>query len=158
MTPQPKKMEALNNTLHLFVVEHGEYSDYQIDAIFSTRELAQAWIEKHPTRDRGYFSINDGFVLDDEIDARLVTQYRCHIDLESGDIFSESSFQEVRSDQWRGGVTVDPGRTVKDFDPVTGNRIFVTACQVASTVSMEHCHKLAAEARQAWLREKRVSK
>ena len=48
----------------LFAVEMGEYDDYRVEAIFSTRSLAQAWIDKssHPSE----FSINEQWKLDAE--------------------------------------------------------------------------------------------
>jgi hypothetical protein len=58
-SPKPKTLK-----IPLFAVEMGEYCEYHVEAIFSTRSLAQAWIDKnsHPSD----FSINEQWKLDAE--------------------------------------------------------------------------------------------
>ena len=48
----------------LFIVEHGEYSDHRVDAVFSTRELAEEFIAKQPENEQCGFSINNRFELE----------------------------------------------------------------------------------------------
>lgn len=131
--------------MKVFVVTSGEYSDYCICAIFSSRRLAKAWVDLHDGDDYGpNFDIAE-WVLDGEAGAERVTVHGCGIFLDSGKII-EGPWQEVRvCKPFRGNVTQ---RAIKP--PCYSG---MAMSRVESGVSKEHCLKLAAEERQAWLRE-----
>lgn len=115
----------------VYLVTDGDYSDYHIKAIFSTRELAEAYKAKRAP---------DGYIEEYELDTAssevLRTCYACHIWIEDGSI-REWSFQE-----W--ALPTTRARNVA---------IGSVGASAYSYVSPKHARKLAIEARQAYLRE-----
>jgi hypothetical protein len=59
-------LEINFSSLQLFVVEMGEHDGHRVCAIFSTRELARNWIERHKANGMYDYSINDAWKLDSE--------------------------------------------------------------------------------------------
>jgi len=54
----------------IFIVTSGEYSDYGIDAVFTTKEKAVDYVEQHGT----YYNIEE-YILDEEVEKK--TQLWC---------------------------------------------------------------------------------
>jgi len=64
-------VNKLNKMKKLYVVTSGSYSDYGIDAIFDTKELAQAFIDSFKSGGRNNFNEIDEWVLNpNEIDLK----------------------------------------------------------------------------------------
>jgi hypothetical protein len=134
----------------VFIVTSGAYSDYGINSVFSSREKAQAWVDKH-ANPSGY-RIEEYEV--DECAAHVkLTRHEVAIDLESGDII------QTRAHDWIGPANVrsepcefiDFRRTGRSSGYPTFGFLFG---RVISYVNAEHALKLAAECRQEWLRKK----
>lgn len=73
--------------MKVFVVTHGEYSDFGISAMFSSKEKAQEYINKRMVYDNGYFGVNQ-YISEYELDVATIPrsfgrylygQYRWHI-------------------------------------------------------------------------------
>lgn len=122
----------------VFVVTSGCYSDYRIVGIFSTRDLAEAFL-KEASRER-YSDYNDIDVvtLDSKKPPELRPLFRCDINILTGEI-------------------TNCGREMIDADDCHGRGwAYLDAKgqgRAESTVSMDHCDKLAIELRQRVLRE-----
>lgn len=133
----------------VFVVTHGAYSDYCIDAIFSTKEKAEEYVVKYNetnSYDKGEITEWD---LDEMENAELITQtWSCRINLNTGDITHEkpNEYKLVVKQGERGDTSTD--KAIPGFD-VHG--------MATSYISAEHARKLAVELRQKWLREKEAN-
>lgn len=136
----------------VFVVTDGQYSDYHIVAIFATKEEAEAFTNGAVgSKSRsGYESDVDivewllGPPKDDSDEYRPTWQV--WVDLETGDLSKEqftlagNCEHQRHPERWSdSGLHIIPGH----YRLAWG----------ASTVSEEHALKVAAEARQAYLRE-----
>ncbi len=118
----------------IYVVTEGEYSDYHVAGIFSTEEKAQGYIDRN-SRSTDRAGIEE-WLLDEKQDWIDRTIWRCVMCRTSGDITHDWTYAESMSPQ---------GRSTE----VTNNPLCIYA---GSSVSLEHCHKLAAERRQHLLR------
>ncbi len=141
----------------VYLVTSGSYSDYAIDGAFSTRELAQAYIDKAKgicqadgSYDVGnvYWASDAGieeWPLDKESDAKQFTFWTVGMMADDGSVI-----EAVRSSQEFG----HPESLVTQLAvpvPMYNNRLII---RVRSVKSGDHALKLAAEARQRWLRER----
>ena len=125
----------------VWLYTEGSYSSYCVDAVFSTKEKADAY-----AAERG----EDGAIEEWDIDqfAGYVRRpwWMCRIDRETGDVIERGKGTEVISPHERGHVeSHKSGRAY----PRKGWYDAITA---TSFVSEQHALKLAAEARQAHLR------
>lgn len=116
--------------IKLYAVSEGEYSDYRIRAIFSTRTKAQAFIQ------RGGGDDVEEYVLDEMEGWGKRRRYRCKIRLDSGAVVQEWDYEALA-----------PLHARSEKSQQSNGEILAT-----SLVSPEHARKLAAEARQAHLR------
>ncbi len=117
----------------IYVVTTGEYSNYRILGLFSTETLARAFIERYGDGD-----ITE-WLLDERVDDANRTVYGCSLFMNNGALdrrwtakeFCAADFSEGRP---HAGAFYAVGR---------------------SAISQAHADKLAAEFRQAYLRENR---
>lgn len=112
----------------IYVVTSGDYSDYGIEAMFSTREKAQAYI--------------DARNLNDYDEGREVNEW----------IVDEQEGWLMRP-QWEAHIRNEPP-SIRDRDAAI--RRGKEVAYITSYVSPEHALKLAAEVRQQWLREQGI--
>ncbi len=123
--------------LTVTVLTHGEYSDYRIYGVFSSKEKAEEYAKLHGIPEDGYGEF--GFEEYD-LDGPLLEQWQdvfiCQMDVD-GNILQESvGERELRSPRWS---EVEHSHS---------------SCYYAkSVVGVGHARKLCAEARQQWLRE-----
>lgn len=125
--------------MKIYVVTSGEYSDYQIDALYSTRDRALAHIGSEQN-DRAKI---EEWELDEEQDSVWMETWSVGL-LEDGSTNPHirfGSYWSFREQSWRGRVN--------SWDCHDGWRF-----NADSPISREHAHKLAVEARQEWLRKK----
>jgi hypothetical protein len=131
--------------LTLFAVASGEYSDYGINAIFSTKELADKYIEASVLAAR-YGRTEKYFIEEWELDmytnptAALLNQ--AWIDVGTGDV------RTVGSNSYK-QVFAGPRKCMVQLQ--TDFRNANRTIYVQSPVSVEHAVKVATEARQAYL-------
>jgi len=59
--------------MKVFVVTHGEYSDFGISAMFSSKEKAQEYINKRMVYDNGYFGVNQ-YISEYELDVATIPE------------------------------------------------------------------------------------
>lgn len=123
----------------IYVVTEGAYSDYHVEGIFSTEEKAQGYIDRNSrsTYDAGI----EEWLLDEKQDWIDRTIWNCKMCRTSGDITNNWTYTESMSPQ---------GRSTD----ATNSPVHIFA---SSSVSREHCHKLAAERRQCLLRTEAVA-
>lgn len=131
--------------MNVYVVTSGCYSDYKIEAVFSTEERATAFkAELDKTLCDGQFS--DIAIEAWELDARAGEEnrpiYHAEIDLKTGAV--QDPWMESRMVSTRARAVDPPDESVASEHIAYGS----------SAVSAKHAMKLAVEARQAWLREK----
>lgn len=142
---------------HVYVVTAGSYSDYSIHAIFSSREAAQGFIDeaeaqKDADGDRMIYWSSDASIeewpLDEQIANKRQRVWMCGMMLDDGAIVEPA--QEFSRYTWEPSFRSRINQC-GDTVPCYQNRPIV---RTESTVSQAHANKVAAEARQAWLREK----
>ena len=138
----------------VFVVTEGCYSDYTIEAVFSTRKLADMYVQRHQMVSRW---TQDWRVEEWPLDAwnkREVprTVWSVCIDLKSGKITDRDSQTVLALPRARIPMNLRVTAEVLSNPPrdMKGGRHIC----VGSLVSVAHAEKLAAEARQKWLRMK----
>lgn len=78
----------------IYIVTSGEYSEYHIDAVFSTKELAEDCIQQNGTDYR-----IEEYNLDEEID-RNTKLWRVEFDIKDGE-FKEASVRDYAADDFR---------------------------------------------------------
>lgn len=122
----------------VYVATQGSYSDYHVLGIFSTREKANEYAAAFEGVPGDKIEIE---TFDLDVLPLPVTHdaWSCHIKLNDGAISQERSYKSLHLPGERGSVYKCHTR-----EP---------AAQATSFVSAEHCHKIAAEYRQRWLRE-----
>jgi len=129
-----------NPSMKIYIVTSGDYSDYGVDAVFSTKEKADAYVAT--ARANGDFSCCVNNPDEWELDAipleSIKSMWTVNCDLGDGSLDEPiGPTAEVVSDGSRGDADIfAPWRAVG-----------------RSYVSAEHAKKLAVEARQKWLRE-----
>lgn len=122
--------------MKVYLVSHGEYSDYQIDGVFSTSDKADAYIGPSKEHYAAEWEVDDPEVVSNP----QVTMYHVAINMDTGDDIDENCT-----------VVNNYGQRSDSF--ISGG----VSCAVAySPVSFDHAHKLAVEFRQAYLRKKGV--
>lgn len=134
----------MSESTTVYVVTSGEYSDYGIHAIFSTRALADAYIKRAlaaPATYHSEFNVEEWYV-DRESAARA------HYVWTAGVLIADGSVPE------RGGhdefaIPKSSAEVIKAVPVYDGNGI----ARARSHKSAEHALKLATEARQKHLRE-----
>lgn len=139
--------------MKVYVVTAGSYSDYHIEGVFSDTALAESFAAelKRVTPDYSRNAIGvDERDVDARIEERAAPMYLRAIELETGDLFYSNEYGEMLAPNQR--------IPVKQYDPITNwsnNCGQYTLCAVGqSYVSAEYALKLAAEHRQAWLRNR----
>lgn len=145
----------------IYLVTSGSYSDYHVDAVFSTRELAEAFHAKH-SKAHGDTNDIEEMPLDDpeRVAAQIRSYWHVWLDVENGICndygkrFKIGTEAITERHEWttmsrRSEMTWEEGRSVDTIGP--GGRFYrPTIAYITSYVSAEHCHKLAVEAIQAW--------
>ena len=131
----------------IYVVTRGCYSDYRIDACFSTKELANKYIEKCKECYQ-YNDFNDveEYIVDDPVHTQCVIRpyWEVTIDLTNGNIAN----YDVNNKEY----------TSEEFFPLTATQQLIQfnyvnkLHSVKSYICVEHAQKLAAEQRQEFLR------
>ena len=131
----------------VYVVTSGSYSDYGIRAIFSTQELAQAYIDKANAAETYWASDTtiEEWPLDGEAEAKLFTRWKV------GMLLDDGSVKEGPCESQEFGHPESKIEQYGNTSPCYANRPIV---RVVSVKSAQHALKMAAEARQKWLREK----
>lgn len=125
----------------LYTVWSGEYSDRGMNGIFSTREFAEAYVEEHNRKDSGEWDKADviEYELDEKAGNIVRDHWRCCLSFE-GHLISQDTGKGLASLHEQGHG--NEGTWCGSF------RFYGH-----SLVSAEHALKLAAESRQAHLRE-----
>lgn len=155
----------------VYQVTSGEYSIKRTHGIFSTRELAQAYIDNYErlrkqTDDADewideldlYVDFNDiqEWTLDQEAAAEVVTVWKCAIVLSSGRIVQEPHdckiFMVKSNYKCKQTITSSMVAGVR-LGLLERNRALEALGLVESVESAEHCKKVAVEFRQRWLSE-----
>lgn len=138
----------------VYVVTSGEYENRRNEGVFSTSELAAAYIELHKRLDIEQYCIKGArrsnweifeWVLDDGLDDVIVKYWRCVIGIETG-----------LTDEYVGYKRVKGGdvRTLVPRVVVWEHR---AECVVSSYVSAEQARELAVEARERVLAQRTVA-
>lgn len=144
----------------LYVVTSGEYSSYQIHAVFSTREKAERYtseLQKTPHSDAEI----EEYALDADAEQIARPVWMCEIQVECGAIDNErqTAYPLLAPRGRRAGIVRHlPARRRQMFGSpqnpfeIIGEVLHAERLCVQSYVSAEHARKLAVEARQAHLR------
>ncbi len=131
------------------VVTTGQYSDYRIAAIFSARDAAERYLHVNDTGEHPYDTGRiEEWSIDEISEPVSVIPWQASIDCDTGEIMwtHKANWSEVIQRGMRAGPV--------DIHEVTDQprKAWII---VTSYASEEHAKKLAIEARQKWLREKR---
>jgi hypothetical protein len=128
----------------VYLVTSGEYSDYHIDAVFSTRELAETYIEASKGMPYADYPQIEEWAVNAEAGKVAREAWTANILLDTGEIRGEAREKllarprarkvEGRLYPWNPGISP-------------------TSYTALSLVSAAHARKLAVEFRQAWLRK-----
>lgn len=113
----------------IYAVTSGEYSDYGIEGVFSTRSLAEGFIEKQDEEDRRSFDIAE-WVLDEKRDHVKRMEYRAIL----GNDGNVGESYETNREVFAGPNDRGESETSEGYS--TG----------ISYISAEHAKKLAVEA------------
>ena len=127
----------------VWIYTEGSYSDYHVEAVFSTKEKADAYAAQC-----GEYGGVDEWDVDEFADHVRRPWWVCEIDLETGDLVRAREGSEVISPHERGSEESGTGTS---YDPTSYNLRDVASGK--SFVSKDHAMKLAVEARQAYLRK-----
>jgi hypothetical protein len=122
----------------VYVVTEGDYSDYRIKAIFSTKDAAEAYISEGSKYKYADFNDIDEWELDAEAGYIMRPYWGVYLTKDgslSGDVRTGEQLADPNARSGEVGQCGDWG------------------FQAESYVSEEHALKLAAEARQEWLRK-----
>jgi hypothetical protein len=144
----------------IFVVTSGVYSDYGINAMFSTKELAEKYIDGQIDHDpESYEKASDYNIEEWELDQdhqpqQWVTEYRVNIWLKDGAFVDASESRCKQSENTRGYYfTIGEADSVEKTFSFGGKYTDPPGKSMGvSYKSTEHAMKLAVEGRQAWLR------
>jgi hypothetical protein len=133
----------------IYIVTSGEYSDYGINCVFSSKKLAQKWIDGKVSCDNSSEDFNiEEWKLDSEVLAENVEVWNCGIMLQSGEIVEQPRSSKEYIQPFRGEIVQAEFRaSCYCGEP---------AARVRSGISSEHCLKLAVEHRQKWLRLNKI--
>jgi len=88
-------------TKKIYVITSGEYSDYGIEAVFTTEELAKQWIGED-THKSGYCKYNiEEYDLDSLAHRRVPAHSRIEMEIGSGKVlFIEKQFYPASTDKY----------------------------------------------------------
>jgi len=123
----------------VYVVTTGCYSDYGIEAIFSSKEKAKELLERLERAEEDYPNIEE-WTLDsirEEHQKDAIEVNTCSLRLSTGNLLYSSTYKLFNP-------TKEGYEIAERIDRVDG----------VSYKSIEHAQKLAVEGRQAWLRKK----
>jgi hypothetical protein len=126
----------------IFIVTSGEYSDYHIEGVFSTKKLAEEFVATL-SRDARV----EEYALDEKVGWAYATVHQVYIDLETGDIASTTHQYPMLCAPRFAKFEVPTYRVN------WGDNTFRTCGIGKSVVSRDHAIKIAVEGRQKWLRE-----
>ena len=112
----------------VYIVEEGEYSDRHTVGVFSSMAKAKKYCEKNAAD-------IDEWIVDELCTMRMRTIYSSKLDPQTGNLKEETSRQEEQPKNY------------------TYSWCTMNYCGAESVRSAAHARKLAAERRQAWLRE-----
>lgn len=131
--------------MKVYITTAGEYSDYRIDRVFSTREKAQAWIDKFTPHLAAKYQQDhpdsiEEFEIDEAAELWPREAWSAKIILSTGEINAGNS-----------QITIIAGLHDRGVSRVWPSANYAHAY---SFESAEHAEKLAVETRQKWLREK----
>jgi hypothetical protein len=140
----------------VYVVTAGSYSDYHIEAVFSSEEKAQAYIGNAP--DSTDYAVNEYKV---DVESPLVWSqcWQAHLRADGGDAYPQEWAKKpqdliVRDEEHvkgeRGSGSYDEWSLSSGYWRKAPN---TAVFHGKSYVSLEHAHKLAVEQRQKVLRE-----
>lgn len=121
----------------IYLVTRGEYSDYGIVAAFSSKAKAEKYMQDDGSSYKEYNEVEE-YRVDEEVGAKNLSIWRVAINLSNGDIPDKPHCFPRYAVPFRGRSDVH------------ANGEYGWA---ESTVSAEHCLKVAAECRQKWLRQ-----
>lgn len=132
----------------VYLVSHGEYSDYTIDGVFSSEEKAQAYIDAFPDSQIQRYGESRGIeplVVDECVGHEWGHTHECRISCKSGEIDRDwtHSHREMRH---------PTECEIDEYDHEDDHYICVE-----SPISMDHAKKVAVEKRQEWLRVKNLT-
>lgn len=123
----------------VYAVVPANSEEFDLYLLFSTRELAHAWIcETEKTGQAGAYDIEE-WDVDNAVSQRCAIAYRGSVALESGEIRIEDEPEKV---MW----TPENIAVIQGPDNSCGLRLFAW-----SAISREHLSKLLAERRQWWI-------
>ncbi len=125
----------------VYIVTSGAYSDYQINAVFSTREKAESFVNGGTD----LYSIEE-FPLDDYGEESVHKVWSARINAE-GIVYTDET-HEIKDSTCRGKTYPMTSYTPE----YCVGKPHISVGVAESCVSAEHALKLAVEARQAWLR------
>ncbi len=127
--------------MKIYVVTGGSYSDYHIEAVFTTKELAEAFVNGHDKEKNAYG--NDSDIEIEEWDADVSPKgffqkvWQVWLDIKTGNMSNVPTFE----------FEVKP----RDYSDAHLNG--ADGIYAESVVSADHAIKIAAEERQRLLRE-----
>lgn len=134
----PKNNKTMENKI--YIVTSGEYSDYHIDAVFSTKGLAEDYIQQNGTDYR-----IEEYNLDEEID-RNTKLWRVEFDIKDGE-FKEAHVRDYAKDDFRDTCKVS------DYFDCTRINFFVDADTMDRAVKIASERFAAVKANEyIWLR------
>ena len=131
-----------------YVVTSGCYSDYHIDAVFSTKELAESYVAECDSCSYSDGADVEEFVIDEESTRRAVDKWLGEIECGTGSIGAIVKQRHFNYHDDRSGV----GSPHDRYSTKSSERVRIISGH--SWVSEDHCRQILTEARQAWLREK----
>lgn len=135
------------NESTVYVVTTGEYSDYSIRGVFSSREAAEKFMAKCKASEACWnqdFNELQEWALDDALKERAYTRFNAGVFLDDGSV-------EEAHDGFEYWGVPETSSYIAESVPCHGGR---GVARSTSHKSKEHAMKVAAEARQKWLRSK----
>lgn len=141
--------------MKVYIVTSGAYSDYSLEGVFSTREKAEEFREQFNLVNPGYECAND--VMEWEVDERAGETSRMSwsvvMELSNGEAVVEPYNNNPRPVLAQANLRNETPRLVRRFLGMGASRRLADTVDVVSYESLDHAVKVAAEFRQAWLRE-----
>ena len=120
--------------MKIYIVGNGaSYSAWDIEAVFSSKDLADAYVQKS-----GDWKDVEEYDVDGLVNATRKTEYECLMALDNGDCEHSHRPGDMEVHDWTKVYPI--GRSWQFNRPTPMIRI-------VSTVSEEHAHKCAVEAR-----------
>lgn len=132
----------------IYAVSSGEYSDWTIEAVFSTREKAEQFKQDYFG---GSYDCVD--IWEWDIDSRLgdkrefVTHFECLLNLRTGEMLRQTSRVQLRKD-YEMSRRDYPESVAEPASHAPDGYAFGHSIK-----NEQHAQKLASEARQNWLRQ-----